>query len=197
MALSEFLAGLLGGLIGGCCTLLGVLVSHKLSGRNRRREQDELLQGVLQGLHDEIETLWDIYIERVGRQVETLKDGKGIESYWVVTQDYFTIYTSNCHLIGRISDVDLRKEIISTYTIAKSLLDSFRMNNELVNQLEQAMLLANETGNETHMREATLRRQQVVTYAIGLKIIHAELRDRTSSLLRNLRKYGVLNQKKN
>ncbi len=190
MALSEFLAGLLG----GCCTLLGVLVAHKLSERNRRREQAKLLQGMLQGLHDEIETLWEIYVERMGSRVETLQDGEGIEGYWAVTQDYFTIYTSNCHLIGRISDVDLRKEIISTYTIAKSLLDSFRMNNELVSQLEHAILLANETGNEAHMEEAALRRKQVVTYAIGLKRIHAELKDRASSLLRNLRKHGVLNQ---
>lgn len=190
MSFSEFFAALLG----GGCTLIGVLFAHKLSNRKRSREQSELLQGVLQGLHDEIETLWEIYTDRIGSHLDSLQDGQGFEGYWAVTQDYFTVYTSNCHLIGRITDVDLRKEIISTYSIAKSLVDSFKMNNELVSQLEQAAILARETQNEAHMQEVALRRQQVANYAAGLKRIHADLKAKTSSLLRNLRKHGVLSE---
>jgi len=191
MALSEFLSGL----VGGICVLIGVYVTHKLSESKRHNEQADIIKGVLQGLHDEIETLWEIYTERVGKIVETLQDGQGFEGYWVVSQDYFTVYSSNAHLIGQITDVDLRKEIISTYTIAKSLLDTFRMNNELVSRLEQSSLLANETNKEEHKQEVIMRRQQVALYAAGLKQIHADLKTRTSSLLRSLRKYGVLNER--
>ncbi len=190
MALSEFLAALLG----GACTLIGVVFAHKLTERKRRDEHSLLIQGVLQGLHDEIETLWEIYTERVGKIVETLQDGQGFEAYWAVTQDYFTVYTSNAHLIGQITDVDLRKQIISTYALAKSLVDTFRMNNELVNRLEQAVLLANETHSEKHKQEVIMRQQQVAHYATSLKQIHADLKTRTSSLLRSLRKHGVLNE---
>ncbi len=191
MSLSEFLSALLG----GTCTLIGVYIAHKLSENKRRKEQADIIQGVLQGLHDEIETLWDIYTDRVGKIIETLQDGQGLEGYWFVTQDYFTVYSSNSHLIGQISDVDLRKEIISTYTIAKSLIDTFRMNNELVNRLEQSAILANETNDEGHKQEVIMRRQQLVNYAVGLKKIHADLKTRTSSLLRKLRKHGVLNER--
>jgi hypothetical protein len=157
-------------------------------------EQADIIQGVLQGLHDEIETLWEIYSERVGHHIETLQEGQGFECYWVVMQDYFTVYTSNSHLIGQITDVDLRKEIVATYITAKSLVDTFKMNNELVNQLEHATLLANETQNEKHQQEVVLRHQQVASYASNLKQIHTDLKTRVSSLLRNLRKQGVLNE---
>lgn len=189
--MTSFLSALLGGFF----VLIGVYVTHKLSERKRHNEQADIIRGVLQGLHDEIETLWDIYTERVGKIVETLPNGQGFEGYWVVSQDYFTVYSSNAHLIGQITDVDLRKEIISTYTIAKSLLDTFRMNNELVNRLEQSALLANETNKEEHKQLVLMRRQQVSLYAVGLKQIHADLKTRTSSLLRSLRKYGVLSER--
>lgn len=188
------LSQLPGVLIGGLCTLLGVLLAYKLAERKRRKQEAELLQGVLQGLHDEIETLWDMYTDRVGSQLETLPEGQGLEFYWAARQDYFTVYTSNCHLIGRITDVDLRKEIISTYATAKSLIDTFEMNNQLVSWLEEARILARETQNETHIQQIALRREQVASYAVGLKAIHEDLKTKTSGLLRRLRKLGVLNQ---
>jgi hypothetical protein len=190
MTLSAFISAL----IGGGCTLIGVLLAYKMSEKKRRNEQSDLIKGVLQGIHDEIETLWEIYSDRVGHIIESLQEGQGFEGYWVVTQDYFTVYTSNSHLIGQIPDVDLRKEIIATYSIAKSLIDSFRMNNELVLQFEQAVLLANETQNEKHQQVATLRRQQIVVYANSLKRIHGDLKVKVTSLLRELRKQGVLDE---
>jgi hypothetical protein len=190
MDLSEFVAALTGGVF----ALTGVYIAHLLGEKRRRREEADVIQGLLQGLHDEIETLSEIYYERVGAAVEALQDGQGFESYWVVTQDYFTVYSSNCHLVGKIPDVDLRKEVIVTYTTAKSLLDTFRMNNELVNRLEQSVLLANETKNQQHVQEAIIRRKQLALYANSLKKIHASLKPRVSSLLRNLRKHGVLHE---
>jgi hypothetical protein len=78
--------------------------------------------------------------------------------------------------------------------MARSLIDTFRMNNELVNRLEQSAFVANETNKEEHRQEVIIRHRLVALYGDGLRRIHADLKTRTSSLLRSLRKHGVLNE---
>lgn len=105
---------------------------------------------------------------------------------------YFTIYNANAFFIGKIKDHDLRKKIVATYSKARGLIDSFRMNNELVQKYEYAFVLAQESQTPIHQTTAQARYQSLIQYSEALKIRHAELKSIVSELLRHLRKEGVL-----
>lgn len=182
----------LGAFIGSVLTLVATFVAHHLTSKVKDKKEKALLHGLLQGIHDEIETLWEAYLDSVGNRVETLGENQPLNFYWPVTQEYFTIYNNNAVLIGRIQDHDLRKEIVATYTKARGLIDSFRLNNELVNKYEYAYWLYQETNNEIHRVSVEAHQRSLVEYAKQLKKGHEEIKGKVSGLLRALRKQGVL-----
>jgi hypothetical protein len=44
---------------------------------------------------------------------------------------YFTVYRANANLIGRIPSVELRNQIVRTYTLAEGMMDTIRLYNSL------------------------------------------------------------------
>ncbi len=181
-----------GALIGSALTLAGALLAHHLEKKEANLKDGEHILGLLQAIHDEIETLWESYLASAGAQIEALQDSNPMLMYWPLTQDYFTIYNTNSFFIGKIKDHDLRKQIVATYTRARGLVDSFRMNNDLLQKWEHAHLLFQESQNELHKMHAQARYQSLTQYAASLKKTHLELKGMVAELLRRLRKEGVL-----
>lgn len=181
-----------GALIGSALTLVATYIAHRLQLSVQDKKDAQHLKGLLQSIHDEIETLWDAYMGSAGAHVEALPDGEPVAIYWPITQDYFIIYSANANSIGRVRDHDLRKAIVVAYTKAWGLIDSFRMNNELVHKFEYTTLLYQESKNPVHQAHANAHRQNLVRYAAQLKQRHNDLKAIVSDLLRRLRKEGVL-----
>lgn len=103
----------------------------------------------------------------MGARLESLPENNALIWYYPLVSDFFTIYNSNGFLIGKIPSNNLRKQIIKTYTLSKGMADSYRMNNDLVAKFD---------------------------YAKTLKESHKTLKTEIASLLRELRKNGVLNE---
>ncbi|HLA75641.1 MAG TPA: hypothetical protein VJM76_06990 [Gammaproteobacteria bacterium] len=182
----------IGAFIGSALTLAGAYIVHSLEKAESAREEVEHLFGLLQAIHDEIETLWESYLGSVGAHAEALRDNTPLLLFWPITQDYFTIYNTNASFIGKIKDHDLRKQIVATYAKARGLIDSYRMNNDLVQKWEYAHLLYQESQNQIHQTNAQARHQSLIQYASEIKKRHDELKLMVSELLRRLRKEGVL-----
>lgn len=51
-------------------------------------------------------------------------------------QQYFTVYDSNAQYLGHVEDDQLRAAIVRTYTLAKGLIDTHLVNNDLLVQYE-------------------------------------------------------------
>lgn len=151
----------------------------------------------MQAIHDEIETVLERYLETMGPTLESLKEGQPLMVYYPIVSDYFTIYNGNSFLIGRIPDNDLRKQIIKTYTLAKGMIDSYRMNNDLFQKYEYWYQLFEESKNQVQMKKAEVFYNALVEYAKKLKLGHDQIKSEIAQLLRNLRKQGVLSEKKN
>ena len=187
-----------GAVSGGIITGIFSLKATDKAFDHQRRHTAELeartIAGFLQAIHDEIETVMDRYQEAMGVQIESLKDGEPLSIYYPLVSDFFTVYNGNGFLIGRISDNDLRKQIIKTYTLAKGIVDSFRMNNDLVGRFEHARKIYEETKQDIHMQQATAHYNSLIEYAKTLKESHQVLKAEASSLLRTLRKNGVLSE---
>ena len=183
----------MGALVGSSLTLIATLISHNLQCSNQNKKENELICGLLQSIHDEIKTLWEVYNDGMGNCLEALEDGQPLKYYYPITQEYFTVYTTNAILIGKIKDHDLRKNIISTYTKAKGLIDSYRMNNDLVYKYEHSYWRFQETNSPIHRSSMNAHHQALVKYAKGLKETHNDVKQKVQNLLGELEK-EVLNK---
>ena len=181
-----------GAFIGSVLTLVGAFLAHWLERNEADRKNADHLLGLLQGIHDEVESLWELYMSSIGPFAEALQANEPLLFYWPITQDYFTIYNSNSFFIGKIKNHDLRKQIVATYAKARGLIDSYRMNNDLLQKLEYAELLAQESQSPIHKANAQARQRSLVQYAPQLTTRHHDFKAMVGELLRHLRKEGVL-----
>lgn len=190
--LASVVGALIGGGMTGYFTLKAAAKSHANALNVQQENQKKVVRAFLQAVHDEIETLWDTYQEGIGVQLESLQDGHGLLFYYPVTQEYFTVYNGNAFLIGHVEDADLRKLIVQVYAKARGLIDSYRMNNDMLGKLEYWSNLHKETGNKVYEQNAQGQFAAMQAYAAKLKKSHKELKDLSGQLLRTLRKMGVI-----
>jgi hypothetical protein len=187
-----------GAIIGGIIAGYFALRATEKSFANQKIQSDDkekkLIKSVLQAIHDEIETIYDRYQEAMGAHVESLGKNEALNMYYPLVSDFFTIYNTNSLLLGRIPNNDLRKQIIKTYTLAKGIVDSFRLNNDFVAKHEYAHKLYNETRLDVHNHQATAHYQALIDYAAVIKEMHCTLKIEVNILLRQLRKEGVLSE---
>ncbi|MGD0399973.1 MAG: hypothetical protein ABSC04_13760 [Syntrophobacteraceae bacterium] len=196
---SIFGTAISGALIGGLTTGTFALISTQKAHRNQLKQvaqnEEKIIKALLQALHDELETVFDRYQEAIGSMLESLKDGEPLLMYYPLVSDFFTVYNGNSFLIGRISDNDLRKQIIKTYTLAKGMADSLRMNNDLNQKYEYWHQIFQESQSEVHKQKVIAHFGVLIEYAKKLKIGHQQVKTEAAQLLRSLRKQGVLTEK--
>jgi hypothetical protein len=195
---TSFGSAITGAIVGGLITGYFAIKSTQKSFDNQKKQSDsneaKLIKGLLQAIHDEVETIFDRYQDTMGAKLDSLNDGEALVFYYPLVSDYFTVYNGNSFLIGRIPDNDLRKQIIKTYTLSKGMVDSFRLNNDLVQKFEHSHMIYQETKQEIHQQQAQAYYQSLVEYAKTLKQSHNTLKQEASVLLRTLRKHGVLSE---
>ena len=184
---------ILGGLVTGCFSLKAVKNSYKNQLKLNEENENKAIMGLLHAIHDEIQTVFEIYQKNMGILVESTQGDSGIKYYYPLTSEYFNIYSGNSYLIGRIPDASLRKRIIVTYSLAKGLIDSYLMNNELIKNFELASNLYNETNLKIYQLRAQVHDDELIKYAKSLKIGHYQLKESIEYLFTELKKYGVSN----
>lgn len=181
--ISNLLSALVGGFIAGYFSLRAVQKSIDREKEKMHEDDRKMEFGLLQAIHDEIDIVWESYATSTAPQLESLGDGKPFLFTYPIGQDYFPVYKGNTAVISRIKDNDLRRQIVSVYTQASGLIDSFRMNNELVRRFE------------TDKANAAVHFQGCVVYAKSLKAAHLRLKGDVTKLLRELNKKGVISEK--
>ena len=191
---AAIIGAVIGGLIAGYFALRATNKSHENQQKLSTHNDELAMAGYLQAIHDEIETVFDRYQESMGARLESLDDREALAYYYPLVSDFFTVYSGNSNLIGRVESNDLRKQIIVTYTLARGLVDSYRMNNDLVSKWEYSEKLFSESQLEVHKDQAIAHYASLIDYAKELKNLHALLKNEVSALLRELRKNGVLNE---
>ena len=182
----AFWSAVLGGVITGAFSIWGIFISHKKAEERQKNVEKSLIKSLLQSLHDEIKTIWGVYQEGIGIQLEALSDDDPFLYLYPITQDYFNIYHGNSILIGKINDSNLRENIIVTYTLAKGLVDSYRFNNDMVQKYDQLQFLFRQTENSVFEQQLGAQHSALVYYARKIKTRHNEVKNRVNSLLREL-----------
>ena len=195
----TFTATIIGAVVGGAIAGYYSFKATKEAHQNQRTlaEQNEahIILSLLQSIHDELETVYDNYQENMGHRLESLNEGQALIFYYPLVSDFFSVYNGNTILLGRIKNNDLRKSIIKTYTLGKGLIDSFRMNNDLVQKFEYWDGIYAETKSQVHLDKTLAQHQSLIEYAKVLKKQHYILKDNVKSTVRLLMKHGVLSEK--
>ena len=122
---------------GALVSALGLYLAHSELDRGR---QEKKIKGLHQALYEELKEIRNVYDEEVGVFWKEFKKNGGGEIFPVnlsLTQDYFTVYHSNANLIGQIPNSKLRRRIVKTYTSLKVLIDYYKQNNRVLDELEK------------------------------------------------------------
>ena len=182
MELETFIPPAISGLIVGIFALLGVFLSHMAQSQRDKKRQKEIIQGVLHAIYEELDSIHEelnsASIEHSWREFEEKKITFYF-SVFPVPQNYSIIYSSNANLIGQIKNSDLRREIVKTYNLLETLMETYRENNKVVNQYTEAL----NTGKSQLTSSLCL---QLETIAPGLRHTHKLFRKSTEGLFKML-----------
>jgi hypothetical protein len=174
-------SSLVGALVGSALTLVATYVSHSLISKATKEKEEMVVQGMLQALRSELEALWGLYESRIGHAIEALPAGEPFEFEWRVQGEYFTVYHSIAGQLGSLRDTALRTKIILTYGSAKSLIDSFRTNNGLLQDYQAARSEARNAGQNLSS-ELVNGLQALKDYALLLRQSHSEFKQHVGEL---------------
>ena len=179
--LTAPLTALLGACVGGMFTLVATnRVMHMDNEKEIRREEKEV-QNLLDAIGMEIGTLWDFHQRRIGAIIEVLPEGKALEFYYPLTQDYFTIYNSNATMIGRVKDASLREAIVVCYNKCKKVVDGFKYNNMLFRDYRDLLLMPADSPN--HVEYVKAKHNELFEFAQVIKEDHFEVKGYVERLL--------------
>ncbi|KFD75479.1 hypothetical protein JD73_17560 [Escherichia coli] len=110
--------------------------------------------------------------------IDNIKPGQMLILTFPVGDDNFTFYEQNANVIAKLND-SARDSIINIYTYSRSLIQSFKGNNKLIEDYEKILIgMADNNKNKTmYKRLHDAKINIMVDYAQGIKNIDAELRD--------------------
>ena len=190
--MSDALIGFIGAIIGGICTLIGTLMINNHAKKEAKRTEEESIKAFLQAIEAELTTLWDLYFQGAGIFLESTEEGKPFLYHYIVEQDYFIIYNKNSNFLGKIQDELLRKQIVLTYTKAKAIVDSYSLNNKIIDQYLNMILLFQQTQLPEFQNNSILYNNTLIDYSTKLKTIHHSLKEELFNLQNQIKIY--LNQ---
>ncbi|ECX5877043.1 hypothetical protein H0K60_004504 [Salmonella enterica] len=176
--LSSFITALIGAVIGGWFTLKGVDREAKITRAVAEKDSLELQLSVLKGIKGEVITLINLYNKRMRNHIDSIDAGKMLLISFPVGDDNFTFYEQNANIIAKLNDA-ARDSITNIYTYARSLIQSFKGNNQLVVDYEKILfdMADNNKNKDMYERLYAAKIDVMIDYAQGIKNIDAELMD--------------------
>lgn len=133
-----FPPAVIGGLIVGIFALTGVFLTHIAQNRRDKKRQQEVIQGVLQAIYEELSQFWERQTKDTERFWE-ISEGKILfNAHFEPVVNNFIIYNSNANYIGQIPDSELRRKIVRVYMLLDILISGHKMNNRLLYEYYEA-----------------------------------------------------------
>lgn len=180
---SNLISGLVGAVIGGLFTLGGTIIEGRRQKKHQEAAALEKRTHVLVGIKAEITILLEIYKGRIYNNIEAYKGGRPFDMIFPITQNNFIFYEQNALVLSCVSEDTLR-EIVRFYSSAKSLVDSYKMNNDTLRQIEQAATITADSSSEVHKARFSALYQMGIEVGEGLKSIHTETMVRYDTCLK-------------
>lgn len=174
---TEFWSGLGGAIVGGVFTLLGTHIEGNRQERKSIEDAKEKRLNVLIGVKAEMDCLVALYKERMEHAMNNYNGKEPFALQFPVTQNYFTFYEANSLVLSSVKETTLN-EIVSLYASSRSLVDSFRGNNAVLEQLVMSRKIYEETRRPEHKFQFEQEYMIAVDYGQGLQGIHEQTMDK-------------------
>lgn len=192
----SYLLALAGSLAGSIIVALASIWAVRVQGEEQRKNREQRIAGEVEGflsaLKNEIQTIWDEYQQTHGVRLQELKESE--EFYGLILEvghRYLTVYEENADLLGRVRDDDLRKNIVQTYTQMKKLIDTHRVNNNLLKELRglinQKPSVHSSSGTGQLESRIKSLKEDLIQHMTVLKQEHQKTQNHVASLLGQLR----------
>jgi hypothetical protein len=199
-------------LVSAIIGVTGVVIGAYIAGYYSDRATKSLLQGqkdaqqeeralkvkaVLSALYHELDSVWRLYMQGMGQEIEKVPPADKPQGFLIVypiISDYFPLYQANAANIGLIQDTELRNKLVHTYTLAKSLVDSYKMNNQLIKELFELHLQYYKASgiNIAVVTECKKLRDHAEfvlnNYGSKLRVLHFQCKEKAEELLKLLEK---------
>lgn len=182
---SELASGLLGALVGGLFTLWGTLIEGRRQKRALEEEARSKQRSVLIGIRTEIITLIDLYKSRMSDSIDNYDGREPFSNIFPLSQNYFSFYDTNSLALASINEEAL-KSIVMFYGSAKGLVDTYKMNNDVVDELSKLQTIFHETTMDIHKFNWEETYRIAIDYGNSLKDIHNEVMSRVKICLENI-----------
>ncbi|MFM0088936.1 hypothetical protein PQR46_18675 [Paraburkholderia sediminicola] len=179
------IAGIIQGM--GSLVAIGVAIwIYARQYRDKKADDKAETAAFVQAIRDEIHALLGLYEHQIGPALRSLEPGKGFHYFYPVSADALTIYNSASSRVGKVTDPKLRRLIVQTYALAKGIISSYQMNNQLLADNERLAL----TYHENDREDLLVRREQgLAEYAGGLKEQDERLSQSVKELLEHAERW--------
>jgi hypothetical protein len=185
----DFIIALVGAVVGGLFTLIGSYFANKHQASIENDLEKASVRDFILSIEDELTLAWVLYHQNIGLLLEKSPPKQPFRHPWQASGNYFRIYESNLHLLPKISDEGLRKQIIRTYFYANSLVDSLHMNTKMLKEEDELRTLTMSSGSASSHRGAALNSKttQLANYRDELHRIHVLTRVALDELTRRVK----------
>lgn len=171
---SDLITAFLAALLGGWFTMKGVTFQVRQQAKQQATAAREKRITTLLGIREEIDSLIKLYLARMAEEIEKYDRNSPFDNIFPITQNYFTFYEANSASLAEVHSETLTK-IVSFYTSARSLIDSYRGNNALIERLDSTQVASDITGNKEHLAHLKRYTNLATEYGRGLMVIHEEV----------------------
>lgn len=135
---TNLASGLIGSVIGGVISLGTSLWSLHAQNKCRQKLDRINVKHSLSAIRSELFTVYKRYSQQMGHLLEHNSADQCPFVVFPIQEEYFPIYKNNTSVIGRIQSDKVREQVITAYILAVAMIDSVRMNNSLVEKIDNS-----------------------------------------------------------
>ena len=126
-------------LIGAVIALFGgywaTTRSHELQVERQKRQDADFVKRLEACLATELDMLGRFYENGIGKDLARSNTPQPLRVHFALTEKWFTVFEANANHLGRLEELR-SASIIKIYGLMKSMVEYFRINNLLLDQLE-------------------------------------------------------------
>lgn len=142
----------------------------------------EQVRYVLRNLLDEMLVISAGFAETSGKKLNETQLGHPFNFLIPIMDRPFPVFDASAPKLGSIPNDKLRRLIITAYGRANGFVSSVRLNNALVDRLDQAAYLNAIHQDDIHQNLVNIRYQTLVDYAEALKNSYADASNKMAAM---------------
>lgn len=185
----NFFSALAGAVVGGFASCFATWWQHCLENKRKESDSNKVINATLQAIKAELNGLRERYMETIGSQLESAGDDTPFLFYYYAHEDYFTIYNQNASVLGQIGSDELRASIVAVYIQIKSLLDTYKSNNTLIEKYDYYSMLYLETESPKHKEQVDNYHKLLLDYLPYIKDSHKKTMNLGKDVINKITKY--------